>query len=118
MNTEDLKHDNYGDDSVESIMNISIVDLSKKKSFQGDDWSEDEKVKVDVTYTTPKPLDPMDKLKFAKRILIWIGIIFILTGIANIAIASDVVGQVWNFVSAVANSLIAVIIGYYFGKDK
>jgi hypothetical protein len=115
MNTDDIKHDDYGDDSDDSGINISIADLSKKRGFQGDD---SEKTTMDVVLDTPKPLGPLDKLKFAKGILICVGVIFVVTGIANISIQSDVAGQVWNFVSAVANSLVAVIIGYYFGKDK
>ena len=58
-----------------------------------------------------------DKFNLAKKILFVSAIIFVLIAVAQSFIKSNGVEKVWDYSSVALNSIISVIIGYYFGKE-
>lgn len=57
-----------------------------------------------------------DKFKLAKNILLFAAFIYLGVALVTISVSPDKTEDVWNFSKVALNSLVAVVVGYYFGK--
>lgn len=60
-------------------------------------------------------IPPHDKLKFAKRIMIFLFIIFLIILVVTYCFPNNPqTEKVWSFTSGAINSIVGILIGYYF----
>ena len=81
----------------------------------GDDFEDDK-------YEAKKILEAQvvtsqDKFNLAKKILLVAAVVFVLIAAAQAFSDRSGVEKVWDYSSVALNSIISVIIGYYFGKE-
>ena len=57
-----------------------------------------------------------DKFRLAKQILAFATLIYAIVAVVSVWLDSKLIQDVWDFTKIAVNSLVAVVIGYYFGK--
>jgi hypothetical protein len=64
------------------------------------------------------PLHPKDILTLAKWVLIVCSAIFIAVGIGKIYIDTPGMKEVWEFSKIFVNSIVVLVLGFYFSSQK
>ncbi len=101
---------NYGDDFQESPPEFVTLKPPLRKDDFGDDSGS-------VIKSNIGPVSEPQKLKLAKGILIFAFIILIGSAAAVIFYnGKEGVEKVWGFISTAINSIVSIIIGYYFAS--
>lgn len=104
-----------GKDTGDNVVQENVVDdVSDKSHFELVDVPSD-KVHWKFENVTPK-----DKFKLAARILAFAAVFFVVFALLESFFSDhDGVEKVWDFASVALNSIVSLIIGYYFGtKDR
>jgi hypothetical protein len=81
------------------------------KDFGEEKQEEDLDPKVVIGDVTPK-----DLLKLANKILLAAAGIYLIIAILYIILMKDGVKEVWDYSKVLLNSIVSLVIGFYFGK--
>ena len=88
-------------------------DSNEKSQKQTEDWGSDEGGRLDIK---AQDVSEKDKFKLATRILLVAAIAYMLIAICYIVSFPGKMVDVWDYSKVFLNSLISIILGYYFGK--
>ena len=97
-------------------VNLESVSLSDDISVEE---VESRVTDVSSTIVESRPITGMDLLRFAKLIIGAAVVVVLVIGFMYIFNENNkAVKDVWSFTSTAANSIIALVIGYYFGTKQ
>ena len=78
-------------------------------------WEDDDLEESSISFEN---VTDKDKFRLAAKILLIAAVIFVIIAVIQCYLGNDneAVNKVWSFSSVALNSIVSLIIGYYFGK--
>jgi hypothetical protein len=96
-------------------------DSNEKESSSNEDWGRDysrdeEQEKKGIK--EGKKVSPQEKLTFAKRILIFLFIVYVVITALALLKSEYLIEKIWIFTAGAIVNLVGILIGYYFTTNK